>query len=119
MIPGPLEDVVALLKALKERGTPLYALTNWSAETFPSQRNRFPFLGWFDGIVVSGEEGLMKPDPRFFQRLLDRYGVDPAKAVFIDDVSANVKCAAGLGFHGIHFRSAERLNTELRSLGLL
>jgi 2-haloacid dehalogenase len=119
MIPGPLEDVVAVLKALKQRGTPLYALTNWSAETFPSQRNRFPFLGWFDGIVVSGEEGLMKPDPRFFQRLLDRYSFDAGKAVFIDDVRGNVKSAIGLGFHGIHFRSAELLDAELRSLGLL
>jgi 2-haloacid dehalogenase len=119
MIPGALDDVVDILAELKKRQTPLYALTNWSAETFPSQLRRFPFLSWFDGIVVSGEERLMKPDHRFFRRLLERYDIDASRAIFIDDVLDNVQSAAVLGFHGIHFRSADMLKAELRSLELL
>jgi 2-haloacid dehalogenase len=119
MIPGALEDVVAVLKELKERGTPLYALTNWSAETFPSQRRRFPFLSWFDGIVVSGEERLIKPDVRIFRRLVEKFSIDPQSSVFIDDVAVNVAAAAAIGFHPIHFHSAATLRDELKSVGLL
>jgi 2-haloacid dehalogenase len=119
MIPGALEDTVEVLTELKGRGTPLYALTNWSSETFPPQRERFPFLGLFDGIVVSGDEGLIKPDARLFQRLLERYGVDPAQAVFIDDDPGNARAATALGIHGIHFQGAADLRARLGELGFL
>jgi len=119
MIPGALEDVVAILRDLKDRGVPLFALTNWSSETFPPQRLRFPFLALFDGIVVSGEEGLIKPDERLFRLLLGRYGIDPTAAVFVDDDAGNARAAAGLGIHGIHFQGATPLRDELRALGLL
>ena len=85
MIAGAIEGTVDILADLKRAGVPLYALTNWSAETFPPQRERFAFLSWFDGIVVSGDEGVIKPDPRIFRILLDRYRIAPEEAVFIDD----------------------------------
>jgi 2-haloacid dehalogenase len=119
MIPGAIDDSVALLHELKHAGVPVYALTNWSSETFPAQRQRFAFLALFDGIVVSGDEGVIKPDPRIFRILLERYGIAAAEAVFIDDVAANAAAAAALGLHGIHFRSPALLRAELAALGLL
>jgi 2-haloacid dehalogenase len=119
MVAGEIQGSVDVLAELKRRGVPLYALSNWSAETFPPQRTRFPFLGWFDGIVVSGLEGVIKPDPRIFRVLVERYGIDPRAAVFIDDVAANAAAAEALGIHGIHFRSPEQLRRELVAVGLL
>jgi 2-haloacid dehalogenase len=119
MIPGALEDSVAVLGELKSRGTPLYALSNWSTETFPPQQRRFPFLAWFNGIVISGEEGLIKPDPRIFELLLRRYALVPEQTVFIDDDPDNATAAHALGLHGIHFRSAVTLRRELAALELL
>jgi 2-haloacid dehalogenase len=119
MIAGPIEDSVALLAELKARRVPLYALSNWSAETFPSQRSRFAFLDWFDGIVVSGLEGVIKPDPRIFGILCERYHLVPESTIFIDDVAANAQAASSLGLHGIHFRSADQLRRELQAVGLL
>ena len=119
MITGAIEGTVDILADLKRAGVPRYALTNWSAETFPPQRDRFAFLSWFDGIVVSGEEGVIKPDARIFRILLDRYSIDPHTAVFIDDNPANARAAAALGIHGIHFQSPELLRRELEMLGLL
>ena len=119
MITGTVAGTVEILADLKHAGVPRYALTNWSAETFPSQRDRFPFLSWFDGIVVSGEEGVIKPDARIFRILLDRYRIAPDEAVFIDDDPANAAAADALGIQGIHFRSPELLRRELEKLGLL
>jgi 2-haloacid dehalogenase len=119
MIPGAIEETVDILRELKRAGVPLYAVTNWSAETFPSAQNRFDFLAEFDGIVVSGEEGVIKPDPRIFRILLDRYDIPADAAVFIDDNPANADAATNLGIHGIHFRSAAELRRELVALGLL
>ncbi len=119
MIPGPIPGSVELLAELKALRVPLYAITNWSAETFPPQRERFPFLAWFEGIVVSGMEGVIKPDPRIFRVLFERYRVEPGTAVFIDDVAGNAAAATALGFHGIHYRSADQLRSELVATGLL
>ena len=119
MIPGVIEGSVELLSELKRRPVPIYAITNWSAETFPPQRERFPFLAWFDGIVVSGSEGVIKPDPRIFRILCERYRIAPESAVFIDDVAKNAVAASELGLHGIHFRSPDQLRSELVSLGML
>jgi len=118
MVPGAIEETVAILRELKRAGVPLYAVTNWSAETFPSAQKRFDFLAEFDGIVVSGEEGVIKPDPRIFRILLDRYDIPADAAVFIDDNPANADAATNLGIHGIHFRSAAELRRELVALGL-
>jgi 2-haloacid dehalogenase len=119
MIAGPIEGAVDILAEVKERGRPVYAISNWSAETFPPQMQRFPFLSWFDGIVISGREGVIKPDARIFRILCERYGVEPQSAVFIDDVAANARAASALGIHGIHFRSAAELRSELVAVGIL
>ena len=119
MIPGAIDGVVDVLAELRQRRIPLYAITNFSAETFPPQLERFDFLSWFDGIVVSGVERVMKPDPRIFRILFERYAVTPQSAVFIDDVAANAAAATRLGIHGIHFRSPGQLREELVAAGLL
>jgi 2-haloacid dehalogenase len=119
MMPGPIAGSVAILKELRERDTPLYALTNFSAETYPLAFARFDFLRWFGGVIVSGKVRAIKPDPRIFQALLERYRIDPQRAVFIDDVPANVAAATAIGIHGIHFTTPEALRVELVALGLL
>jgi 2-haloacid dehalogenase len=116
---GPIEGSVAVLAELKERGVRLLALTNWSQETFPVARQLYPFLQWFEGIVVSGEERLVKPDPRIYQRLLERYSIDPATALYIDDSARNVAAAEALGMHGWWFRDPAGLREHLVKLGLL
>jgi len=113
-------DTVEIFKQLKETGKyKIYALTNWSAETFPVAFERYEFLKWFDGIVVSGAEKMRKPSPKFYQILLDRYHVKPDEALFIDDNKRNVLAAEKLGIKSIHFTSAEGLKEELISLAIL
>lgn len=119
MIAGAIDGTVAILAELKARGTPLYALTNWSGETFPPQRGRFDFLGWFGGILVSGDEGVIKPDPRIYRLLMERFAIPAGDAVFIDDNPANAAAAATLGIHAIQFRDPPALRRELGALGLL
>ena len=97
---------------------PLYGLTNWSRETFPIARQRFDFLDWFEGIVVSGEEGVAKPDPGIFQILLDRYALDARNLLFIDDSPINVEVAEGLGFHTHLFQSPQGLRQAITDHGL-
>jgi 2-haloacid dehalogenase len=113
-------DTVDILEHLKESGKyKIYALTNWSAETFPVALDRYEFLQWFDGIVVSGAEKMRKPTPAFYQILLDRYEVDPTEALFIDDNYRNVLAAENMGIKSIHFISAEELSQQLKKLNLL
>ncbi len=119
MVPGPIEETVEILAELRNRRTPLYALTNWSHETFPIARPRFPFFDWFEGIVVSGEVRLVKPDARIYRHLLDTHGLQAEECVFIDDSPANVAGAAALGITGLHFQSPERLRADLIRLKLL
>jgi 2-haloacid dehalogenase len=119
MLGGAHEDTLEVLAALKAAGVPVYALTNWSGETFGLARERFPFLGWFDGIVVSGEERLTKPDERIFRLLLERFDLDPESTVFIDDNMANVEQAHRLGMDAIQFTDAADLRLELQRRGLL
>jgi len=119
MVPGPIEETVAILAELKARQTPLYALTNWSHETFPIARARFPFFDWFAGIVVSGEVRLVKPDARIYRHLLETHGLQAEDCVFIDDSPANVAGARALGITGLHFRSPEQLRRDLADLKLL
>ena len=119
MVPGAIDGSVEVLAELKRHRVPLYAITNWSSETFPALRKRFEFLSWFHAIVVSGEEGVMKPDPRIFRVLFERHAVVPASAVFIDDVADNAAAAEALGVHGIHFRSPDQLRRELIAVGIL
>src|SRR5262249_29201360 len=97
----------------------IYALTNWSAETFPMAQERFDFLNWFDGIVVSGTEKMRKPTPAFYQILLDRYSVKAGDALFIDDNYRNILAAEKMGIKSIHFTSSEALEVSLKELAVL
>jgi len=119
MMTGDLPETVAILGELNARATPLFALTNWYRETFPIARARFGFMGWFRDIVVSGVEGLAKPDPAFFRLAADRCGLAPERTVFIDDVQANVDSARALGFDAVRFTGAGPLRAELEARGLL
>ena len=114
-----IAPTVTILAELRTTGVRLLALSNWSAETFPLARPRYPFLEWFEGIVVSGELGIAKPDPRIFRYLLEHHDLAPATTVFIDDSEANVRAAAALGMNGIRFVDARSLRRELVGLGLL
>jgi 2-haloacid dehalogenase len=116
---GEIPGSVAVLRELKAIGTPLYGLTNWSHETFPVARERFDALDLFDGIVVSGEEGTIKPDEAIFRILLQRYALPAERVVFIDDNLANIDTARRLGLHAIPFTHADALRRELVVLGLL
>jgi len=114
MLGGAIDETVDLLKKLKaDNKFRLYALTNWSAETFPFALEQFDFLQLFEGILVSGEEKLKKPDPRIYQLLFSRYNIDPATALFIDDSLRNIKAAEQVGLQVHHFTSPQRLKAEL------
>jgi 2-haloacid dehalogenase len=119
-ISGPIQGTVEILKELKKKNQyPLYALTNWSAQTFPWALDSFEFLHWFDGIVVSGRERCRKPSAEFYQILFDRYNVHPASALFIDDNVKNIEGAKQVGLQTIHFTTPENLRRDLNAMGLL
>ena len=93
-------------------------MTNWSGETFPVALQKFPFLSWFEGIVVSGDEKPVKPDPTIYKLLLERYGIEATTCVFIDDRADNVQAAVDLGFKGIQFSNDCQLRKELLELNI-
>jgi 2-haloacid dehalogenase len=119
MIAGPIDGTVELLAELKEAGVPCYALTNMERETYPLRRERFAFLSWFNGTVVSGFEGVAKPDTAVFELLLNRFDLDPSTTVLIDDSPANVRAATRAGMQAIEFGSPDQLRDWLRQAGLL
>ncbi len=119
MLAGPITGTVDVLRDVRDRGMRIYALTNWSAETFPRARPMFPFLEWFEGIVVSGDERIKKPDPEIWHRLVARYDIDPGRSVYIDDMPYNADVARELGFHAIRFESPEALRARLLELRVL
>jgi 2-haloacid dehalogenase len=118
MVPGPIPGTAGILKRLKARG-PVYAITNFSAEKLRLAQRRFDVLNRFDGMVVSGSVGLLKPDPAIYRCLLDGYGLDPAETLFIDDAEANILGARAVGMHAHHFTGSDSLLRHLRSSGLL
>jgi len=119
MIGGAINEAVEILAELNGAGREVYALSNWSAETFPHARNRFQFLDWFDFTVISGEIGLVKPNREVFDFLLEKTGRRAEECVFIDDSRANTTAARDLGFDVIHFRSPRQLRDELMNRGIL
>lgn len=119
MVPGAMEGTVALLERLHTRGLPLYALTNFHAETLALCQARFGFFKCFQGLVVSGEEGLVKPEAAFYRRLLDRHGLVAERCLFIDDLPANIDTARTLGFRTHRFTTPEALERNLVTFGLL
>lgn len=117
MLGDAIHDTVEIFRELKQNSDlKFYALTNWSAETFPVALDRFEFLQWFDGILVSGEEKTRKPFPDFYQRLFDKFSINPAKAVFIDDNLRNVHAAEAHGLKGIQFKNPTQLREDLKKL---
>jgi epoxide hydrolase-like predicted phosphatase len=115
-----IEGTWDLLDRLKVQGTPVHAITNWSAETWPEGLKVQPRLGEvFGTVVVSGQEGVMKPDPRIFHLLCDRAGVAPQDCVFIDDGPHNAEGARAVGMDGIHFTGPQALEQALIERGLL
>jgi 2-haloacid dehalogenase len=120
MLGGPIEETVEILRELKRNPElKLYALTNWSAETFPVALNKYEFLHWFDGRVVSGEERIRKPFPELYHRLVNKFSIDPITALYLDDNPRNLVPAKNLGMETIHFQNPEQFRGELSKLGLL
>jgi len=117
MLSGPIQQNVALLKPLKVNYR-LFGLTNWSAETFPIAYDLYPLFGEFEGIVVSGEEKLAKPDERIYLLLLERYALAAAECLFIDDNARNIQAATALGFNTLHLNTDVCLKEELIQLGI-
>ncbi|HKF63406.1 MAG TPA: HAD family phosphatase [Dongiaceae bacterium] len=115
---GAVEESVAILEELRAAGVKTYAITNFSGEKFALTRNRYPFLGGFEGIIVSAHEQLLKPDLRIYALLCERHGLAPADCVFIDDNLANVEGARAFGMQGHHFKTAAELRADLRQQGL-
>jgi len=119
MLKGPLPETVELFKTLKAKQQyRFYALTNWSGENFHIALQRFDFLHWFDGRLVSGQEGTRKPFPEFYQLLFTRFQISPAHAIFIDDNLRNVKAGEQMGMNSIHFQSAAQLHADLHQLAI-
>jgi 2-haloacid dehalogenase len=119
MIGGVVAGTVEVLRAVKATGMACYALTNMEAETYPLRFERFPFLGWFDGTIVSGREGVAKPERDIFVRLLDRFGLTAEKTLMIDDLQENLDAAARLGIQTLLFRSSSRLRRDLEAARVL
>ncbi len=120
MLGGAISGTVEILENFRNAGHHrLYALTNWSAETWPIALRRFEFLHWFEDVLVSGKEGIRKPDPAFYGLLRERFGIEFADALFIDDNLRNVLAARELGLDTIHFQTPGQLRTELQARRLL
>ncbi|MDR3410460.1 MAG: HAD family phosphatase [Formivibrio sp.] len=123
MLAGELPEGIALLETLQDAGLPLYALTNWSAETFPYARKNLPFLQLFRDILVSGELGLIKPNPAIYHKMQQRIAVDlpgiaPEEIAFIDDAAHNIRAACNLGWQGVHHIDIHATRAALRQHGL-
>lgn len=119
MIGGVDAGSVEVLRAVKETGMRCYALTNMEAETYPIRLERFPFLGWFDGTVVSGLEGVAKPEAAICTRLIDRFGLTPSTTLMVDDTKENLEAARTLGIQTIQFLSSSQLRAAFESAGIL
>ncbi|QRM57001.1 HAD family phosphatase [Sinorhizobium sp. BG8] len=119
MLGGEVPGTARILERLKSSGVAVHAISNWSAETFPRASERFPFLGLFDVLVVSGREQLVKPGSEIFELFLERAGVPADQCIFIDDNLANIKTAQKVGFQTEHFRTASDLERRLVDLGIL
>lgn len=118
-ISGPIWSTVEVLRKVKQAGFPLYGLSNWSGEKWQQIRPQFDFFDWFDDIVISGEVGLIKPDPEIFRLLIKRISRMPGECLYIDDADDNIAIAEEFGFQTHHFETADQLKADLQELGIL
>ncbi len=118
MLGGTIDENVKLIKPLKKRYK-LYGLTNWSAETLPIAMEKYSFFKDLDGIVVSGDERVIKPDPKIYEILLNRYSIDAESSLFIDDNADNIETANKMGFKTVHFTDKVNLEQLLKSEKIL
>jgi 2-haloacid dehalogenase len=118
-IGGPINSSVELLAEVKATGMPLYALSNWAAETWPHGLAAMSFLDQFDGLFISGLEGVAKPTPAFFERALDRFDLTAETTFFVDDNAPNVEAAKSVGLHAVLFEGAAILQRDLAACGVL
>ncbi len=116
MMGGQIPGMEELIRDLKARGYGVYGLTNWSRETFPLVRDRYPVFGLLDGYVVSGEEMVKKPDLALYRILLERYGLRGEECIFIDDNPRNAIGGESLGIRGLVFHDAEQVREELDNM---
>lgn len=120
MLGGPIQETVEIFRQLKEKDKyKFYALTNWSAELFPIALNKYDFLHWFDGRLVSGEEKIRKPFPEIYQLIVDRFDINKEKAVFIDDNKRNAEAAEAFGIPTIRYENPAQLREELKKRKIL
>lgn len=118
MLRCEIPESVEILRSVKNQGLRVFGLTNWSAEMIPLVYRKYDFFKLFDGIVVSGEEKLIKPDKRIYEVLLDRYMLNAEESIFIDDNPDNIQAAGELGFRTILFDNAANLRKLLSTLGV-
>jgi len=117
MVGGPIPGTADVVRDLAALGVRLFALSNWSAETFPLVRHRFAELDLFEKVVISGEHGCSKPDERYYRIALDVFGLPATKLLFVDDNLRNIHAAERLGFVSLVFKSAKQLRGDLRAMG--
>lgn len=118
-IVGAIPETIEILKRLKQKGYPLYGLSNWSAETFPMMRKKYDFFDLFDDMVISGKVNMIKPEPEIFNLLLEKIGLPASECLLIDDSDKNISAAQKLEFAAIHYQSPLQLESELSRLGVL
>jgi 2-haloacid dehalogenase len=116
---GPIDRNIDLFRRLKASGCKVYGITNYPADKFEQSRPLYPFLDWFDGLVVSGREGVCKPDPRIYRILFERHALVPGDTLFIDDSARNIAAAQAAGMQTIHFVEGVDLAREFARLGVL
>lgn len=119
LMPSVITGSVDVLGKLRERGVPVHGLTNWAADKFQIALKEYPFLSWFEDVTVSGEVGMIKPDPAIFYHSLNRMQAEPGTVFFIDDHAPNIAAAKALGFHTHHFANPDALRKDLVAYGLL
>jgi len=118
-VTGAIEGTVDILSKLKEQHPyRLLGITNWSGETFPLAKVKFPFLNWFEDIVVSGDVKMVKPDAEIFEYAMKRFTVEPEESIFIDDNADNFKQAESMGIQAIHFKNPKQLREDLERFGV-
>jgi 2-haloacid dehalogenase len=118
-IVGQIDESVKILAALKDKGYPVYGLSNWSAETFPIARKKYQVFELLDDYVLSGDVNLIKPGPEIFEYSLNKFGKTAQESLFIDDSEPNILTAKKLGFDTVHFTSPAQLRNELAVRSIL